>query len=475
MGETPHIPLLRGGRPYRSLEVRPLLDVVSGEVIAEASQASPGMISRDLGDVEEGSKALGQLTSARLLEICREAGRRFAEQDLPLGDEAQSPDDYVRQLSATTAMPRSMVRANMAKIVGALEGMEAVLGGLTRGLDLAILDRGWGEQNGRRMSYLRQSHSLGAVLPNNSPGVHTLWLPAIPLKVPLVLRPGSTEPWTPLRIAQAFFAAGCPREAISFYPSGHAGGNQLLLGCERSMIFGDQTTVERWERDLRVQAHGPGWSKILLDEGSSQRWPEWLGLLAASVTANGGRSCINASGVWASSHGRELAEALAQRLAAIPARGLEDPQAELAGFSDPEIARRLSQMIDDQLQISGARDLTAEYRGGGRVVEVGGCTFLLPTVVWCDDATHPLAQAEFGFPFVSVVQVEEAELLTAIGPTLVATLLSDRPELRQQALTCPHIDRLNFGAIATHRIAWDQPHEGNLFDHLYRQRAFQAA
>ncbi|MCH9649933.1 MAG: aldehyde dehydrogenase [Deltaproteobacteria bacterium] len=475
MARVPHIPLLRSGRPYRSLEVRPLRDVVGGEVIAEASQASPGMISRDLRDMDQACEALGGLTVGRLLEICREAGRRFAEDELPLGEDRQGPEDYVRQLSATTAMPQSMVRSNVGKIVGALEGMEAVLGGLTRGLDLEILDQGWGEQDGRRMSYLRQSRSLGAVLPNNSPGVHTLWLPSIPLKVPLVLRPGSAEPWTPLRIAEALFASGCPRQAISFYPSGHAGGNQILLGSERSMIFGDQSTVERWQRDLRVQAHGPGWSKILLDQESSENWPSYLVLLAASVGANGGRSCINASGVWASNHGLELAQGLATRLASVPARGLEDPEAELAGFSDPEIARRLSQMIDDQLEIPGARDLTAELRSGGRVVEVEGCTFLVPTVIWCEDPQHPLAQAEFGFPFVSVVQVPESQLFESIGPTLVATVISDKPALREQALTCAHVDRLNFGPIPTHQIAWDQPHEGNLFDHLYRQRAFQAA
>ena len=35
------------------------------------------------------------------------------------------------------------------------------------------------------------------------------------------------------------------------------------------------------------------------------------------------------------------------------------------------------------------------------------------------------------------------------------------------------IGRLNFGPIPTTTIQWDQPHEGNLFTHLYQQRAFQ--
>ena len=40
-------------------------------------------------------------------------------------------------------------------------------------------------------------------------------------------------------------------------------------------------------------------------------------------------------------------------------------------------------------------------------------------------------------------------------------------------MACGHIDRLNIGPIPTFKLSWDQPHEGNLFEHLYRQRAFQ--
>ena len=35
--------------------------------------------------------------------------------------------------------------------------------------------------------------------------------------------------------------------------------------------------------------------------------------------------------------------------------------------------------------------------------------------------------------------------------------------------------RLDIGPIATNHIQWDQPHEGNLFDHLFARRAFQRA
>jgi acyl-CoA reductase-like NAD-dependent aldehyde dehydrogenase len=467
------IPMLRAGEPYVSLKKQTLTDIRDGSTVAEVSQAIPGIIARDLDRCADNRRVLERLTVAELLEVCHRAARPFAEDELPLGDGTQTPEDYLRQLAATAGMPEVMGRQNMAKIRGVLESIEDVVDGLTRGLDLSVLDGGWGNQGGRRLSYRQQTDALGAILPNNSPGVHNLWIPAIPLKVPLVLKPGSAEPWTPYRIAMAMIAAGCPPEAFSIYPADHAGASEILLRTGRSMFFGDAATVKAWEGQGRVQLHGPGWSKVLFGADAAPGWSDHLELLTESVAANGGRSCINASGVWAPSHGREIAEAMAERLAAVEARPLDDPEARLAAFPDPEVARRISEMIDQQLESPGAEDLTARYRDG-RVAEAGGCTFLLPTVVYCEDPEHPLAAAEFIFPFVSVVETPARDLLSRIGPTLIGTVISEDEGFLSEALACRSIDRLNLGAIPTYHIAWDQPHEGNLFDHLYQQRAFQS-
>ena len=134
---------------------------------------------------------------------------------LPLGDRGhtQSPQQYVETLSATSGLPWVMVRRNMAKIHHALTHMRTVLTGLTRGLDLSIIDRGFGEQFGTRISYYPTCQALGLVMPSNSPAVNSLWLPAIALKTPVIIKPGREEPWTPYRLIQAFIAAGCPAEA----------------------------------------------------------------------------------------------------------------------------------------------------------------------------------------------------------------------------------------------------------------------
>jgi len=465
-----HLPLLRAGQPYTSLDQIEVAHIASGKPLARVSQANRGLIARDLNAMDENRAALQERSVAELLTICQKASVLFSTAELPLGAGVQTPDDYIAQVSASTGLPRSLARANMAKIRLVFDEMTAVLDGLTRGLDLAVLDAGQSVQDGRPLSYVPLANALGCVLPSNSPGVHSLWLPAIPLKTPLVLKPGREEPWTPYRIAQALIAAGCPPQALSFYPTDHGGSAEILLRCGRSLLFGGGATVEPWLDDPGVQIHGPGRSKIVIGADKIDDWEQYLDLMVTSIAANGGRSCINASGVWVPAHGRKIAEALGDRLSQIQALPLEDPKAQLAAFANPELAHKLSALIDAQLG-DEAQDLA---RGQStRVATTGGCTFLNPTLIHTPYADHPLANAEYLFPFAAVVEVPEAELVARIGPTLVATALTEDEHLIRQLLASPHVERLNLGLIPTNQISWDQPHEGNLFDFLYQQRALQ--
>jgi hypothetical protein len=549
-----HLPLLRAGIPYRSVDVAPLHDLASGEQIAEISQANAGLIARDLSMASMasmasvasgGSAAASAAAGARVslaalplgerLEICRRAADLFADGELAIGweGETQSPADYLRDLSATTGIPRVLARANLEKLRATLAQMEDVIAGLTRGLDAGAVapeapdapapaalpsppnplnplnplprtsggreagvsspagaPKAHGQLRPRAASsnhFQRTTDVLGAVLPSNSPGVHGLWLPAPALGVGVALKPGREEPWTPLRLLAALAAAGCPPAALSCYFTGHAGAAEILLRAGRSLLFGDAATVRPWRGDPRVQVHGPGFSKVIFGADQLAEWPAHLELVASSILANGGRSCINASGVWlprsrvgggtggGTAAGRELAEALARRLAAVEPRPLDDPEAQLAAWPAPAAARRVSDWIDAQLAPGEAEDLTAAVRGGGRVAELGGCTFLLPTVLWVRDPGHPLAHTELLFPFCAVVEAPPARLLAQIGPTLVATALTADEEFRRELLACRDIDHLHLGPVPTWSVSFDQPHEGNLFDLLYRRRALREA
>ena len=470
-----HLPILRRGRPYRSVEALRVPHFRTKETFVELSSANPGLVRRDL--LEEGQAAmrapLEALTARELIGICGRAAEAFVSGTLPLGDASQTAEDYVRQLSATTGLPHVLVRRNMEKIRGVLAGIGTVLDGLTRGLDLSVLDRGQGEAEGHAVSFVPRSPTLGVVLPSNSPGVHSLWVPAIALKTALVLKPGTAEPWTPWRLVQAFIAEGAPPEAFGYYPTDHAGAGEILRRCGRGMVFGDVASTRAWHADPRVEVHGPGYSKVLLGPDAAEEWPRHLDVMASSILENGGRSCVNASGVWTTAHGREIAEALAEKLAAVVPRAEDDPRAELAPFANPEVARRLSATIDRDLGVPGAEDVTARHRSGGRVVEWEGSTYLLPTVVRCDSPGHPLANREFLFPFASVVEVPADSMPAVLGPTLAVTVLTRDEALRRRILASPLLQRLNLGALPTWQVSWDQPHEGNLFEHLYVRRALQ--
>ena len=463
------LPLLRAGTPYTSLDQIDVPHIATGEPLARVSQANRGLIARDLDAMEKNRAELKVLSVAELLRICKDAAEFFSSAELPLGEDTQSPDDYIDQVSATTGLPQSLARANMAKIHLVFDEMAAVLDGLTRGLDLSVLDTGENIQDGRPLSYIALTRALGCILPSNSPGVHSLWLPSIPLKTPLVLKPGREEPWTPYRIAQALISAGCPPQALSYYPTDHGGSAEILLRCGRSLLFGGGSTIEPWIDDPGVQIHGPGRSKVVIGADMIDDWEQYLDIMVTSIAANGGRSCINASGIWVPAKGREIAAALGERLSQIQARPLDDPEAQLAAFANPATAHQLSQLIDAHL---GDADDTARKQRV-RVAETGGCTFLNPTLIHAPNADHPLANAEYLFPFAAVVEVPEDQLVERLGPTLVVTALTQDEELTRQLLASPHIERLNLGPIPTNQISWNQPHEGNLFDFLYKQRALQ--
>src|SRR6185503_10406961 len=323
-----NIPIFRWGQPYTSLDTDDVVHFITGEKLARVSQANTGLLGRDMRHAERARNVLTDIPVSDLIAMMKKAADLYLNATLPMGDGAPTPDDFARQQSASTGLPEHMCKANMSKNHFVLSNMDKILDALTRGLDLNILTRGYGIESRRVMvSYQAQAPVLGLVLPSNSPGVHTLWLPVIPMQIGLLLKPGPQEPWTPYRMAAAFAEAGVPREAIAIYPGGGEMGAEVVNRCRRVKIFGSTETVKRYEGNPRVQVHGPGFSKVLLGDDVVDDWEKYLDLIADGVYLNSGRGCINTSGVWASRHTKEIAQALAERLGPIDVRPPEDPKA----------------------------------------------------------------------------------------------------------------------------------------------------
>jgi hypothetical protein len=500
--------VLRLGRSYDSLDKIEVKDHRSGEGLASVSTVNAGIVRKDLRKIGRSVEALKRFSVGQLIELSAKAGDLFLNGTLPLGDQGhtQSPQDYVTTLSRTSGLPHVMVRRNIDKIHYALTNMNTVLNGLSRGLDLSILDTGFGEQFGTRLSFFPTTQALGLVMPSNSPAVNSLWLPAIALKTPVIIKPGKEEPWTPYRLIQAFIAAGVPAEAFGFYPTDHEGASTILQQCGRALIFGDKSTTDQYANNPAIQVHGPGWSKFLIGEDCIENWPDYIDVMAGAISDNGGRSCINASAIVVPKYAAEIADALAQKLGPITPTAPDDPDARLSGFANPKMAEFIDAQIEEGLKTPGAEDVTAKYRtasgprsqrlpvdedaqqsdtpstdpeccGRGpsalRKVEFEGGVYLRPTIILCDSFQHPLANKEFLCPYASVVEVPQAKMLEHIGYSLAVSAITKDKAFLEQLQAFSEIERLNIGPVSTMKVSWDQPHEGNMFEFLWKRRSIE--
>ncbi len=102
MSETIHIPILRLGNPYRSLDTIDF-PLPNGRELS-VSVANAGLIRRDLQNISRAVESLQAIPCDTLAGYCEKAAELFLHEKLPWGDTngdgaLQTPDDYVGALS----------------------------------------------------------------------------------------------------------------------------------------------------------------------------------------------------------------------------------------------------------------------------------------------------------------------------------------------------------------------------------------
>src|SRR5260370_34540524 len=90
-----------------------------------------------------------------------------------------------------------------------------------------------------------------------------------------------------------------------------------------------------------------------------------------------------------------------------------------------------------------------------------------------DCAEQGIAKKEFMFPFCTVVQCPQNEMLEKIGPTLVCTAITEDKKLPRALIDAVHIDPLNLGAMPTIKRNRVPPHGGRRVAVPFRGRAYQ--
>ncbi len=261
------------------------------------------------------------------------------------------------------------------------------------------------------------------------------------------------------------------------YPGLGDVGAAVLESCPRSLIFGGTATVDRYRGNAGVQAHGPGFSKIVIGDDQvdqlgivsrrdgRQRVPQQrarlhqlLGHLGEPPYARKSRTRLP-SGWRKSARCRPTIPTPAWRRSRFRAwptaistgdrRRLEDARRHRRHGEAPRHGARGQ---------AGRRRLRAADRPALRLARRAGGA----------EGIHVSVRDRRPVP-------GRRRCCRRSGRRWCAPPITEKPALRLGFMDATHIDRLNFGPVPTIQLNWRQPHEGNLIDFLFRARAFQTA
>ena len=102
-----HIPVLRWGQPYTSMDVDPVAHFATGEPIANVSRANPGLVQRDMRKAQRARDVLREIPIEELIARVGKAGELYATGTVPMGSGSQSvctPGELDGNTSPTTGL-----------------------------------------------------------------------------------------------------------------------------------------------------------------------------------------------------------------------------------------------------------------------------------------------------------------------------------------------------------------------------------
>ncbi|MGI5458715.1 aldehyde dehydrogenase family protein [Streptomyces sp. CA-249302] len=440
--------------PYRARKRQTVPDV-TGAPLAELSIVPPLFVQRSLAALRSAEPPAPGARAAAL----ERAGRLFA--DATIG--GLDPDAYRESVSRCSGLPVSVVRA--ATDIVAEAAAQAAATVLAARPQAAATD--WREPStrGGGAVWTRRGEVFAVHAAGNHPGVHALWLEALAMGYRVVVRPSRREPFTPHRLVAALREAGFGDDQVALTPTDHTVADTLVSGADLALVYGGDDVVRKYAGHHTVLPQGPGRAKILVTGGD---WRPHLDVIVDSVADEGGTACVNATAVLVEGGPAEaaaLADAIAARLAAIPSRPPQDPEAVL-----PVQPLAAARAVEGYL-LKAARGATAHLGGDGIVDELGdGSAVLRPAVFRLDRADAPQTGVELGFPCVWVAPWTRADGIAPLRHTLVLTAITDDEQLVGRLVDEPTISNVHIGDHPTYRMRPGLPHDRYLAEFLMRTK-----
>ncbi|MHA1408334.1 MAG: aldehyde dehydrogenase family protein, partial [Candidatus Heimdallarchaeaceae archaeon] len=329
-----NLPLIRNGEEYLSQSNKTLFGI-RGEKLLDIALAPEIHIQMAIPiNKGAGFSLLQNMSIDDLIDIYVDAGKIFSE-DMLVNNISTSLDEWAELITRTTGMPISFVNRalNIIPKLFRKRSLQRILRANSPTGSLTLYDELVDVRGNTRFAWSPRGRNVGVSLPGNHPAV-SLMGALIPLfKIPAILRASSTEPFTSFRLVKALHEAGLPAEALFHFVTEHNAVDNLVKKSDLGIVYGSEWVLKAYENNSRIKTYGPGKSKILIDieNMSSTLLDLSLEIAYQSITLDGGRGCINASGIVF--HGdesyEEFREKLAEKLANIELLDPLNPKAEI--------------------------------------------------------------------------------------------------------------------------------------------------
>ncbi|GAA2394277.1 aldehyde dehydrogenase family protein [Dactylosporangium salmoneum] len=437
--------------PLRSRRRLPVTDVTGAEAI-DLSLVPRLFAARAM----DALRAARPLPYERRIEALAAAAHHFRDDRIA----GLSFDEYERTVARVSGVPLAVVQDATAAIAASAE-LAGETTPLPRPLGAAADWRDPGTRRGSAV-WTRRGETFAVHAAGNHPGPHGLWLEALALGYRVAVRPSRREPLTPHRLITALRAAGFGDDHVVLLPTDHDAAGELLQGADLGLVYGGDEVVERYAGSA-VLPQGPGRAKILLTAAAD--WREYLDTIVDSVAGQAGVACINATAVLVEGDPAPLAEALAERLAALPSLPPEHPKAVL-----PVQPLAAARALESSL-LARAEGTRAWLGAGGIADDLGdGSAALRPAVFQADRPTAPQLRLELPFPCVWLAPWSPSDGLPPLRDTLVLTAIGAGDDLIDALLNEPSISNVYVGAHPTHWLRPGVPHDGFLGEFLMRTK-----
>jgi acyl-CoA reductase-like NAD-dependent aldehyde dehydrogenase len=432
---------------------RQMITDVAGNPLAELSLVPRLFVTRAMAALH---KADTLPVDERLAALAR-AGEAYATGTV----DGMPATDYELLVSRASGMPISVVRSAAEGIArSAVEAYRSEQYARPVG---AVND--WRDPLTRtgRGVWTRRGDVFAVHAPGNHPGVHGIWLEALALGYRVAVRPSRRDPFTPHRLISALRTAGFGDDQVVLLPTGYDVADAMLRGADLAMAYGGEDVMRKYAAQSTMLPQGPGRSKILLT--ADVPWRDHLDVIVDSISREGGRACVNATAVLVEGDATPVAQAIAERLAALPSLPPQDEHAVL-----PVLPVAAAQKLERYLLATAAG--TVPWLGGDGVVdELGdGSAVLRPAVHQLDRPDAEQAGVELSFPCVWVAPWTREAGLEPLKDTLVLTAITQDTRLVDAFVAEPTISNVYVGDHPTYWIEPGVPHDGYLADFLMRSK-----